>query len=55
MTAKAFNGRIIVAWLSSCLKEAVDGGLFPDHERLHMASLAMTLVQKVVQLSFYFV
>lgn len=43
MTAKAFNGRIITSWLRHCLEDAVQCGRFPNHERLHVASLAMNL------------
>lgn len=41
LTAKAFNGRIILSWLSECLLEA--RGIHPDHEVLLLSSSAMNL------------
>ena len=41
LTAKAFNGRVIVMWLNNCLLDALQSN--PDHEMLILTSVAMNL------------
>ena len=41
LTAKAFNGRVIVMWLNHCLLDAVQRN--PDHQILVLTSVAMKL------------
>ena len=50
-TAKAYNGRCILSWLSDCLLTALDS--YPDHEVLVLTSAAMTLDLKFMVLMFF--
>ncbi|CAL1168318.1 unnamed protein product [Cladocopium goreaui] len=44
LTAKAFNGRVIVMWLNHCLLDAVQRN--PDHQILVLTSVAMSNLAK---------
>lgn len=41
LVAKGYNGRVIVAWVASCLVDALQN--FPDHEILLLATNCMLL------------
>ena len=43
MTCKAHNGRVVMEWLAEELRVAVSSGLYPNHSRLELASVCLSL------------